>query len=116
MDKTLKGDETKTDTKLGQSSSSANIPVKSDQRTVQPANVSTQNKENREIKMIKITVYIIILSILSCIPPFLNTFTPTNYFIVTYTIFFDNCGTPIIYFVADKSFRNEVFQMLKRTK
>ena len=113
--KNPKGNENNTDTKSSHNALNKTIPHQSEQSSIKLKNTAKNNKENREIKMIKITVYIIILSILSCIPPFLSTFFHT-YFLLIYTIFFNNCGTPIIYLVADNSFRREVFKMFKRVE
>ena len=72
--------------------------------------------EKREIRMIKIASYITILYLISCMTPLLNTFIPSNSFLITYITFLNNCCNPWIYFVADKAFRKEVLKMLERVR
>ena len=70
----------------------------------------------RDITIIKISAYIIIFYMISCFPSFLNTFSFADSFMVSYTVFANNCGNSIIYLVADTSFRKEVSQILRKIK
>ena len=116
LDKNPKSNESNTEMHSGRDISSRIMPPHSHRNIVKQKDTSSQNKGNREMKMVKITVYIIILGIISCFSTFLNTFSFTSSFLISYSVFFNNCGNPVIYLVADKSFRNEVFQILKKAK
>ena len=82
-------------------------------KTTESKTIQALNKEKREIKMIKIAFYINILYLLTSFPSFISTAFGGSY-LMNYTLFISSCGGPLIYIIADKSFREEFVSIMNK--